>query len=88
MNKPQTVLNIAGPWSGDATTSLMERCKSAWDVPIPELSDLMIATFLTQGIAISEVLAEAERRLIFEERDDTEFFDGQLKEAVQTARGI
>jgi len=48
----------------------------------------MIATFLTQGIAISEVLAEAERRLTFEERDDTEFFDGQLKEAAQTARGI
>lgn len=42
----------------------------------------MVATFLNQRIAVPQVLAEALRRLISEPRDDTEYFDGQLAEAV------
>ncbi|QKE62477.1 hypothetical protein HNE05_03585 [Aquipseudomonas campi] len=88
MTNSLTVLEIVGPWSGEATTSLMQRCKAAWNVPLTELSDHMVATFLEQRIAIPEVLAEAERRLVSEERDETELFEGQLNEAVHRARGI
>jgi hypothetical protein len=88
MTDSLTVLKIVGPWSGDATTSLMQRCKYAWNVPLTELSDHMVATFLEQLIAVPEVLAQAERRLASEERDETEYFEGQLKEAAHRARGI
>lgn len=71
-----------GPWKGEASTSLQKRCRDAWDTPLNELSDLMVTTFLNQRIAAPQMLAEALRRLSSEPRDDTEFFDGQLAEAV------
>jgi hypothetical protein len=42
----------------------------------------MVATFLNQRIAVTQMLAEARRRLDTEPREDTEYFDGQLIEAV------
>jgi hypothetical protein len=65
-----------------AATTLQQRCQDAWDTPFNELSDLMVATFLNQRIAVPQVLAEALRRLISEPRDGTDYFDGQLAEAV------
>jgi hypothetical protein len=82
MPPSKTATSIMGPWRGEASTSLQQRCQDAWDTPFNELSDLMVATFLNQRIAVPQVLAEALRRLISEPRDDTEYFDGQLAEAV------
>jgi hypothetical protein len=42
----------------------------------------MVATFLNQRIAVPQMLSEARRRLDSEPRDDTEYFDDQLAEAV------
>ncbi|WP_397386716.1 contact-dependent growth inhibition system immunity protein [Pseudomonas donghuensis] len=82
MAQPTTLTSIIGPWKGEAPTTLLQRCRDAWDTPFKELSDLMVATFLNQRIAVPQMLAEARRRLDTEPRDDTEYFDGQLLEAV------
>jgi len=82
MAQPQIAASIMGPWSGEASTSLQQRCRDAWGKTLNELSDLMVATFLNQRIAVPQMLAEALRRLSSEPRDDTEYFDGQLAEAV------
>jgi len=71
-----------GSWKGEASTSLQQRCRDAWDTPFNELSDLMVATFLNQQIAVPQMMSEALRRLSSEQRDGTEYFDGQLAEAV------
>ncbi|MCD5969904.1 hypothetical protein [Pseudomonas quasicaspiana] len=82
MVQPTTVANIIGPWKGEAPTTLLQHCRDAWDTPFKELSDIMVATFLNQRIALPQMLAEAKRRLDSEPREDTEYFDDQLAEAV------
>lgn len=80
-----TVANLLGPWEGEVSTTLMQRCRDDWDTPMHELSDLMVATFLSQQIAASWMVIEAKRRLNLEPRDETEYFDGQLAEALQNS---
>jgi hypothetical protein len=86
MIKEPSVASIVGPWSGEATTSLIERCKESWNTPLSQLSDLMVATFLAQRIALPEMVNEAERRLASQPRDDTEYYDGQLEATLSDAR--
>lgn len=86
MTSNLTVSNLVGPWFGNADTGLMQRCKEAWDIPLANLNDLMVATFLNQNIAVTHVLIEAKRRMEEQERDDSEYFDGQLLEAIERAQ--
>jgi len=51
--------------------------------PIDQLSDLELATVLEQDIGAAHILPEALRRLNRNQPDDTEYFEGQLKEAVE-----
>jgi len=83
MTYNQTIAILVGPWQGNAHTGLMQRCKAAWDTPLVNLDDLMVATFLNQDIAVAQVLAEARRRLKTQARDGSEYFDGQLLEATK-----
>lgn len=76
---------VIGDWQGDATSGLMQRCRDNWDIPICDLTDLMVATFLNQQVAETQMREEAEFRLKNRERDDTENFDGQLVEALANA---
>lgn len=46
----------------------------------------MVATFLNQQIAVVEMRKEAEFRLKRTERDYTEYFEGQLIEALSDAK--
>ncbi|AQT97173.1 hypothetical protein [Pseudomonas azotoformans] len=78
-----TVSNLLGPWRGDACTGLMQRCREAWDTALTNLDDLMVATFLRQNIAVTHMLIEAQRRIEVQERDGTEYFEGQLLEAIE-----
>ena len=80
--KSKSVSSIVGPWQGDASNGLTQRCRDSWEMSLTELSDLMAATFLNQQIAVVEMLEEAESRLKRTERDDTEYFEGQLLEAL------
>ena len=43
----------------------------------------MVATFLNQNIATEHLLIEAKRRIKDQARDETEYFDEQLLEAIQ-----
>ncbi|CRM28516.1 hypothetical protein [Pseudomonas sp. 24 E 1] len=43
----------------------------------------MVATFLNQNIATEHLLIEAKRHMKDQERDETEYFDGQLLEAIE-----
>lgn len=86
MARNLTVLTIVGPWQGEATTGLMQRCRDSWQTPLHALSDLMVATFLIQRVAEIQMIEEAEARLEKEERDETEYYDGQASEALADAR--
>ena len=83
MTSTLAVSDISGPWSSDTPTGLTQRCMEAWDTPLQSLSDLMVATFLSQNIATEPLLIEAKRRMKDQERDETEYFDGQLLEAIE-----
>jgi hypothetical protein len=82
------VSNLLGPWQGDAHTGLMQRCNESWDTPLVHLSDLMVATFLNQDIATEHLLIEAKHRIEALERDGSEYFDGQLLEAIKHVRSL
>jgi hypothetical protein len=43
----------------------------------------MVATFLDQNIATKHLLIEAKRRIKNQERDESEYFNGQLLEAIE-----
>ncbi|TMU76869.1 hypothetical protein FGA82_19360 [Pseudomonas fluorescens] len=90
MTSKLTISNLLGPWHGDAHTGLMQRCQESWDTPLVHLSDLMVATFLNQNIASEHLLIEAKERIEVRERDGSEYFDGQLLEAMENAmaRGL
>ena len=83
MTSTLAVSDILGPWNGDAPTGLIQRCREAWDTPLKSLNDLMVATFLNQNIATEHLLIEAKRRMKDQERDETEYFNGQLLEAIE-----
>ena len=79
----KSVKDIEGPWKGEASTGLLQRCKENWETPLNELEDIMVVTYLNQRIALNEIVAEAKRRLDHEQRDDSELYDGQLAEALK-----
>ena len=76
-----SVSSILGAWKSEVDSGLLQQCKEHWETPAEELSDLMVATFLNQGIAINLMSIEAEYRLENGLRDDSEYFDGQLEQA-------
>jgi len=86
MTSKLAISNLLGPWHGDAHTGLMQRCQESWDTPLVHLSDLMVATFLNQNIAPEQLLIEAKERIEVRERDGSEYFDGQLFEAIENVR--
>lgn len=73
MLQSMTVADFLGQWEGDAPTGLMQRCRADWNTPIHELSDLMVATFLNQQIAVPWMVLEAKRRLSSGLHDDGVF---------------
>ena len=83
---PKSVADIEGPWvDSNFDSGLIERCKRYWTVPVSELPDMMVATFLNQRIAAAVMIEEARRRIESGKLDDTELFDGQLHEALERA---
>lgn len=79
----QSVEQLEGVWpEPESPTGLILRCHAARKNPIDQLSDLELATLLDQDIGVKHILPEAVRRLAHNRPDNTEHFDGQLKEAV------
>jgi hypothetical protein len=78
---------IVGPWVEPVWDSgLIERCRAYWTTPISNLPDIALATFVNQRIAFEPVMAEARRRVDAGFCDGSEFFDGQLAEAIDRVR--
>jgi hypothetical protein len=80
----KSVADFEGPWvDSDFHSGLIDHCKRYWTVPVNEIPDVMVATYLNQRIATPLMIEEARRRLASGKIDDTELFDGQLSEALQ-----
>ena len=82
----RSVADIEGPWvDPDWKSGLIERCRKSWNIPIGELSNEMLATFLRQEIATVLILEEASRRLDAGIDEDSELYEGELAAAVHKA---
>lgn len=81
-----TVSNLLGPWEGEAHTGLLQHCREPWDTPLESLNDLMVATFLNQNIAPKQLFIEAMRCMEEQECDGTEYFEGQLLDAMERVK--
>jgi hypothetical protein len=62
--QPLSVADVIGPWvDPEFESSLIERCRDNWSVPVVEVSNYVLATFIRQRLALQLVLPEAKRRL-------------------------
>jgi hypothetical protein len=82
----KSVAEIVGPWvDPNFESGLIRRCRESWNVPIDQLTNKMLATFLRQNIATEAILEEANKRLANGFDDQSEICEGELHDAVQTA---
>lgn len=82
----RSVADEEGPWVDPAfNSSLIERCRRNWSVPIGALSNYALATFIRQRRALRLVVPEARRRLEVGFVDGTELDDDELRVAVDEA---
>ena len=81
-----TAADVHGAWvkSGEGS-SLIDRVRNYWYVPIGELPNSALALFLRQRIAVHPVLAEARQRLASGRVDDSELYECELADAVESA---
>jgi len=83
----RSIADFLGPWSEpNFDSGLVDRCRQNWNVPISELSDEALATFLRQKIALQILVPEAKRRIETGASDGTEIYEGELREAILTRR--
>ena len=89
MNKRADSISLAeilGPWvEPDWDSGLIARCRGAWNKPLRDLSREELATLLRQRFAVEELLPVAKKRLEHGIDDETEMFEGELKEAIEYA---
>ena len=82
----RSVADLEGPWvEPELNSSLISRCRSNWSIPVSEISNYVLATFIRQRKALLLVLPEAKRRLAAEFVDGTELYDEELHVAVSDA---
>jgi hypothetical protein len=87
MTSTSSVADIEGSWiDPEVSTDLIERCKRYWDVAMGQLPDVMVATYLRQEIATQLMIEEAERRLAGGVTDNSELYEGELADALKSAR--
>ncbi len=84
--KSKSVADAEGPWVDPGFHSgLIERCRRYWSVPVTELPNEMLATYLRQRIALQLIIPEARKRLNADSDDDSELYEGELAEALRGA---
>ena len=87
MAETRCVADFEGDWSQpDYESGLIERCRRYWTTPIHELPDVMIATYMNQKFALPPMQNEAQRRLDNGLCDDSELYEGQLRDALERSR--
>ncbi len=84
--KSLCVADVEGPWvDPNFESSLIARCRDNWSVPVSDVSNFVLATFIRQRIALRLVVPEAKRRIAAGYIDDSELFDEELMVAVSEA---
>jgi hypothetical protein len=79
----QAVADIVGPWVDPGfDSSLIGRCRDNWSVPVGEITNHVLATFIRQQIALGLVVPEAQRRIASGYTDETEILDDELALAI------
>jgi len=79
----RTVAEIVGPWvEPDFKSSLIERMLLNWALPVGEISNYVLATFIRQRVALDLVIPEANRRIASGFTDETEILDDELAIAI------
>jgi hypothetical protein len=87
--KSLSVSDVLGPWKDpDFNSGLIERCKNNWCVPVSDLTNQVLATYLRQDIAVEIMIPEARKRVEVGIDDDSELYDGELSEALAGALRI
>jgi hypothetical protein len=83
MSSAQSVADVDGPWvDQEFDSGLIARCKRFWSVPVADLPNAMLATYIRQRCGLSLVVPEARRRLECQINDDSETYEGELAEAL------
>jgi len=78
------VADVEGPWvDPDFASGLIARCREYWSVPVSDLPNGILATYLRQRIALSLTIPEARKRLAAQVDDDSEMYDGELRQALE-----
>lgn len=78
------VCDIEGPWEDpDFESSLIDRCRKAWDKEIDSLTNSELATFLRQKIAVDKLRPIALERIAENYSDGTEIDEDELKWALE-----
>lgn len=84
--KSHCVADVDGPRiDPKVETDLIDRCRQAWYVPVHQLTNAMLATFLRQRIGLRLVIPEAQNRIDAGFTDETELYDEDLSEALHSA---
>jgi hypothetical protein len=84
--KDKCVADIEGPWiDPELDSGLIQRCRNNWSVPLSEVTNHVLATFIRQKLALSIAIPEAKSRLERGYIDDSELYDEELEVAVKEA---
>ncbi|GAB3367917.1 hypothetical protein GCM10027317_00770 [Massilia agri] len=79
----RSVADIEGPWVEPAfESSLIQRCRENWSIPIHQVTNHVLATFLRQRAGLSLVVPEANRRIMAQYCDGSEMYDEELSVAL------
>lgn len=82
-----TAMDIHGPWVDSGfDSSLIERCRKSWKIPIHQLSDEVIATFIRNNIALKYALEEGKRRVSNNLYDDSLSYEDELIDYIKSAQ--
>lgn len=81
--EPRSVADIEGAWiDPEFESSLIQRCRENWAIPVSDLSNYALATFIRQRLGLKLVAPEARRRIELQFSDDSELYDEELSDAI------
>jgi hypothetical protein len=84
--EPNTVADVLGPWiDQEFNSGLTERLRRGWNIPVAELPNNLLATYLRQKFALSIVVPEARKRIAKKFVDGTELYPEELANALEHA---
>lgn len=85
---PKSVAEVLGEWiDPNFDSGLIQRCRRYWNVPVDKLPNEALATYLRQRMALAIIIPEARKRVDAGFDDDSEQYEGELSNALNSACG-